>query len=135
MKTVILYLVMFVLSTGQFTAIAQAPFTLLHSRATGSNVITLRCRNSDDNFDSQAQYFLNGTRLDSIDGFEDTDEDPGIVVFQIRRRLEGEYSCGTELQRSPSLSFVGKLFRPITKLGVGWGILVGHSSPVIVPTT
>ena len=111
MKTLTLYLVMMVLSLyiGQYTAEAQAPFTLVDSRARGDNVITLRCRNSDDIFDPQAMYFLNGTRLDSFDGFKDTDEDASTVVFQINRRLEGEYSCGTELQRSESLSFVGKL--------------------------
>ena len=109
MKTLTLYLVTMVLSLhiGQYTVEAQAPFTLVDSR--GDNIIILRCRNSDDIFDPQAMYFLNGTRLDSFDGFKDTDEDASTVVFQINRRLEGEYSCGTELQRSESLSFVGKL--------------------------
>ena len=107
-----LYLAVMVLChqiSQQIAAATQAPYTLVDSRARGSNVITLRCRNSNDVFDSQAMYFLNGTRLDSHDGFQDTDRDPGRVVFQISRRLEGEYSCGTELQRSPSLSFIGKL--------------------------
>ena len=110
METVTLFLVVAILYIGQSPrpAAAQAPYTLVDSRAVGSNVITLRCRNSNDDFDSQAMYFLNGTRLDSHDGFQDTDEDPVRVVFQINRRLEGEYSCGTLLQRSPSLSFVGK---------------------------
>ena len=93
----------------QYTAEAQALFTLVDSRATEDNIITLWCRNSNDIIDPQAMYFLNGTRLDSFDGFEDTDEDASTVVFQISRRLEGEYSCGTEFQRSESLSFVGKL--------------------------
>jgi hypothetical protein len=112
MKTAVLtlYLAVMVLShhIGHYTAAAQAPFTLIDSRDPGSNIITLRCRNSNV-FDPQALYFLNGTRLDSLDGFKDTNEDPGIVVFQMNRRLEGEYSCGTELLRSPSLSFIGKL--------------------------
>jgi hypothetical protein len=108
MKTMTLFLVVAILYIGQSPAAAQAPFTLIDARATGSNIITLRCRNSNDIFDPQAMYFLNGISLDSFDGFEDTNEDPGIVVFQINRRLEGEYSCGTELQRSESLSFVGK---------------------------
>ena len=109
MKTVTLFLVVAILYIGQSPrpAAAQAPFTLVDSRAVGSNIIMLRCRNSNDNFDSQAMYFLNGTRLDSLDGFQDTDEDPGTVVFQMNRRLEGEYSCGTQLQRSLSLSFAG----------------------------
>ena len=111
MKIVILFLVVAILYIGQSSrpAAAQAPYTLVDSRAVGSNVIMLRCRNSNNNFDSQAMYFLNRTRLDSLDayGFQDTDEDPGIVVFQMNRRLEGEYSCGTQLQRSPSLSFAG----------------------------
>ena len=107
-----LYLAVMVLChqiSQQIAAAAQAPYTLVDSRDVGSNVITLRCRNSNDVFDPQAMYFLNGTRLDSLDGFQDTDRDPGTVVFQMNRRLEGEYSCGTELQRSPSLSFIGKL--------------------------
>jgi hypothetical protein len=108
MTTITLFLIIAILYIGQSPAAAQAPFTLIDSRDTGSNIITLRCRNSDDIFDPQALYFLNGTRLDSLDGFVDTNEDPEIVVFQMNRRLEGEYSCGTELQRSPSLSFVGK---------------------------
>ena len=109
-KTLTLYLVVMALShhIGQYTSAAQAPFTLVDFRTAGSNIITLRCRNSDDVFDSQAMYFLNGRTLDSIDGFEDTDEDSSTVVFQINRRLEGEYSCGTQLQRSQSLFFVGK---------------------------
>ena len=114
MKAVTLFLVVAILyNIGQspWHAAAQAPYTLVDSRAVGSNVITLRCRNSIDVFDSQAMYFLNGTRLDSHDGFQDTDEDPGTVVFHMNRRLEGEYSCGTQLQRSPSLSFVGKHVR------------------------
>ena len=125
--TFLLHVVVAILYIEQFTAEAQAPFTLVDSRATGSNIITLRCRNSDDNFDSQAHYFLNGTRLDSFDGFEDTDQDSGIVVFLINRRLEGEYSCGTEDQRSDLLSFVGKtsyLILELTlKLGGGGGLL------------
>ena len=108
-KTMALLLILAILYIEKFTAEAQAPFTLVDSRATGNNIITLRCRNSDDNFDSQAQYFLNGMSLDSFDGFEDTNQDPSMVVFQINRRLEGQYSCGTELQRSESLPFVGKL--------------------------
>ena len=108
MRTIILFLAIAIPYIGQFTTTAQAPFTLVDSRTAGSNIITLRCRNSDDVFDSLAMYFLNGTMLDSIDGFEDTDEDTSTVVFQINRRLEGEYSCGTQLQRSQSLSFVGK---------------------------
>ena len=90
---------------------AQPPFTLVDSRAVGSNSITLRCRrSSDDTFDREALYFLNGTRVDSIDGFVDTSQDPESVVFAISRRLEGEYSCGTENQKSDSLSFIGKKF-------------------------
>ena len=111
MKTVTLFLVVAILyniNQSPRHAAAQAPYTLVDSRTVGSNVITLCCRNSNADFDSQAMYFLNGTRLDLHDGFQDTDEDPGTVVFQINRRLEGEYSCGTELQRSPLLSFVGK---------------------------
>ena len=115
MKTAILMLCIAVIlmvlchHIGQQTAAAAQPFTLVDSRAVGRNIITLRCRNSNDVFDSQAMYFLNGTRLDSFDEFQDTDTDPGTVVFQMNRKLEGEYSCGTELQRSPSLSFIGKL--------------------------
>lgn len=93
----------------QYTAAAQlVPFALIDRRDTRSNIITLQCRNSDSIFDPQAVYFLNGTRLDSFDEFEDTSQDSSMVVFQITRRLEGEYSCGTELQRSATLSFVGK---------------------------
>ena len=121
MKTVTLFLVVAILYIGQspWPAAAQAPFTLVDSRAVGSNIIMLRCRNSNDDFDSQAMYFLNGTRLDSLDGFQDTDEDPGTVVFQMNRRLEGEYSCGTQLQRSPSLFFVGKHVR--ARIHTIWG--------------
>ena len=110
MKTVALFLLGAILHIGQHTASAQQiPFTLINSRDVGSNIITLRCRNSDDIFDTQAMYFLNGTRLDLFNGFEDTSQDSSMVVFQITRRLEGEYSCGTELQRSESLCFIGKL--------------------------
>ena len=134
MKTITLFLVVAILYIGQFPrpAAAQAPFTLVDSRAVGSNVITLRCRNSNDVFDSQAMYFLNGTRLDSHDGFQDTDEDPVRVVFQISRRLEGEYSCGTELQRSPSLSFVGK---HASSMGEGREVIFRRIITLIFPIT
>ena len=130
-------LVVAILYIGQFPGPAAAqdpPYTLVDSRDVGRNVITLRCRNSNADFDSQAMYFLNGTRLDSHDGFQDTDEDPGTVVFQINRRLEGVYSCGTELQRSPSLSFVGKHARA-TIWGEGREVIFRRIIILIFPIT
>ena len=86
-----------------------APFTLIDTRSPESNAITLRCRrNSDDLFEPQAQYFRNGTRVDALQGFFNTNSLPGVVTFLISRRLEGEYSCGTQLQRSYSIPFIGK---------------------------
>ena len=110
MKTVALFLVMAASLHIRCCTVAaqQVPFTLVDSRATRSNIITLRCRNSNDIFDPHAMYYLNGTRLELFNGFVDTSQDPGTVVFQMKRTLEGEYFCGTEHQRSDVLSFVGK---------------------------
>lgn len=84
------------------------PFILVDMRNSGSNSITLRCRRtSDDLFEPQAQYFRNGANVDTIEGFSNTNSERGVVSFQISRRLEGEYSCGTKLQRSNSIPFIG----------------------------
>ena len=86
------------------------PFNLVDMHPPGSNSITLHCcRNSDDHFDSQALYLRNSSRLDSIDGFVNLSDVPGVVTFLINRRLEGGYSCGTEHQRSDSIPVIGKL--------------------------
>ena len=86
-----------------------APFTLVDTRSVGSNSITLRCRRtSDETFEPMAQYFRNGLGVHAIEGFLNTNNEPGIVTFQINRRLEGNYSCGTQLQRSYSIPFIGE---------------------------
>ena len=107
MKAVLVTFFLFILQ-GQCTA-AQPPFTLVVSRNVGSNSIILRCRNSNAILDPRAMYFLNGTRVDLVDGLVDTSRDSSRVVFLITRRLEGEYSCGTELQRSNPLLLIGKI--------------------------
>ena len=65
MKTVALLLAVAVLHMQQHRAATQQiiPFTLINSQSIRSNIITLRCRNSDDIFDPQAMYFLNGTTV------------------------------------------------------------------------
>lgn len=109
MTTAINFLVMFIV-TGLCTAQQNGgvPFTLVDMRSPGSNSITLRCRRtSDDIFHLQAQYFRNGSSVDTIEGFVNTNTESGVVTFQISRRLEGEYSCGTQLQRSNPILFIG----------------------------
>ena len=84
------------------------PFMLVDMRSPMSNSITLRCRRtSDDLFEPQAQYFRNGSSVDTIEGFTNTNSERGVVSFQMSRRLEGEYSCGTQLQRSNSIPLIG----------------------------
>lgn len=87
----------------------DAPFTLVDTRSPGSNSVTLNCRRTSTGlFDPQALYFRNGVRLDTTEGFLNTNNDPGVLSFLMTRKLEGEYSCGTQLERSDSTSFVGK---------------------------
>ena len=77
-----LVLVLTILQAEQYTAAASqqaAPFTLVvEDRVTGSNSITLRCKSSSGNLDHQAQFFLNGTRVDLVRGFVDTSRDRTI---------------------------------------------------------
>ena len=47
--------------------------------------------------------------MNTVEGFINTNSNPGVVTFLISRRLEGGYSCGTQLQRSYSIPFIGKL--------------------------
>ena len=107
MITTINFLVILFIVNGLCTAQQNngVPFVLVDTRNPTSNSITLRCRRtSDDLFEPRAQYFRNGSRVDTIEGFNNQ---LGVVSFQISRRLEGEYSCGNQLQRSNSISFIG----------------------------
>ena len=110
MITAINFLVILFIVSGLCTAQQNGgvPFILVDMRNPGSNSITLRCRRtSDDLFETNALYFRNGTRVDTIEGFTNTNSERGVVSFQISRILEGEYSCGTQLQRSNSIPFIG----------------------------
>ena len=101
-----LVVILFQISTSQQE---EPPFTLVDVRSLESNIITLRCRrNSDDAFDSEAHYYRNNTRLDSISGFVNTNKEQGTVTFMITRELEGEYSCGREHQRSATVPYIGE---------------------------
>lgn len=114
MKTVttLLILLSIALDTCKAQTINDPPFMLVDMRPTATpNLITLQCRRSSDaSFESQAMYYLNGSNVNTVEGFVNLSEEPGTVRFIIQRRLEGEYSCGTLNQRSNSISFIGKLY-------------------------
>ena len=91
-----------------------APFSLRDNRQSMSNTFSLYCLNSSDLNDSRALFFLNDSVLNSANypsfQLDNTNSQPGVVTFHINRQLEGNYSCGINVeQRSTSVPFIGKL--------------------------
>ena len=82
----------------------------LTDRATGSNVLTLQCRNDSGALERRAKFFLNNTELTTANypSFTDQNAQPGVVTFRINRWLEGMYSCGVGQVKSNPVSFIGK---------------------------
>ena len=94
-----------------FVQSTNTPFQLELMRNQGSNIITLRCRN-DSLHEPGAVFYLNGSELnpENYPAFRDEDRQPGVVTFQIKRQLEGMYSCGIGIgeMKSSSSSLIGK---------------------------
>jgi hypothetical protein len=106
-----LIMLQLMITSAFFIQVGNATFHLsLFNRATGSNVLSLRCRN-DSGFPVQrAMFFLNDTELTTANyaSFMDASTTPGEVTFQINRWLEGMYSCGIGQVRSDTTSLIGK---------------------------
>ena len=86
-------------------------FQLQLTRNQGSNVITLRCRNDSGLHELGAVFYLNGSELstENYPAFSNHDGQPGVVTFQIKRQLEGMYSCGIEgMKSSPNSLIISK---------------------------
>ena len=83
---------------------AEKPFSIcLITR--NANLITLQCRLTATGLPiPDAVYFLNGTRL-NFTGLVQGDE-PG-VSFQLRRDLEGYFTCGNDSSMSDPMALIG----------------------------
>ena len=84
---------------------------LLFSRNQGNlNIITLMCRNNGPP-EQEAMFYLNGSVLspEIYPSFRDQDVRPDVVIFQIKRQLEGMYSCTVQDMRSNFHSLISKL--------------------------
>ena len=92
-----------------FVQSTNTTFQLELTRNQDSNIITLRCRN-DGSQEPGAVFYLNGSELnpENYPAFRDEDRQPGVVAFQIKRQLEGMYSCGIGEIKSSSTSLIGK---------------------------
>ena len=88
---------------------AQSTIQVQLIRSQGSNIITLRCQNNS-NFEPRAVFFLNSSELSPTNypAFRNQENQPGVVTFQIKRQLEGMYSCGVGEMKSSPISLISK---------------------------
>ena len=96
-------------------------FELLFTRNQGSNTITLKCRNSSSGVqESQAAFFLNSSELSSANypAFRNHGSQPGMITFQIKRQIEGMYSCGVGEVKSSPISLISKFIIIICQCGI-----------------
>ena len=108
LKTVILVELVIVAVFAQSTI---TTFELLPTRNQGSNTITLRCRNSSSGLqETQAAFFLNSSELSPANypAFRNQESQPGVITFQLKRQLEGMYSCGVGEVKSSPISLISK---------------------------
>ena len=89
------------------SALAQ-DLMLTFRRASSDNFITLTCRDSSAIVITDASYFLNGSRVDTMSEFQRTQDGMGITVT-MTRDFEGTYSCRNLDARSNNLTFIGEL--------------------------
>jgi hypothetical protein len=70
------------------------------------NIITLQCRlTANDQPTPDATFFLNETRLENFTQLQ-LGEDHG-VSFEIRRDLEGYFTCGNDSSMSNPMALIG----------------------------
>lgn len=83
--------------------------SLVFSRPTKSNQVTLTCRDGSFQQLTTANFWLNSSLLTSLlSPSEYTVLANGMIRFTIRWDLEGFYSCGRSTRESNTLELVGK---------------------------
>ena len=83
--------------------------SIVFSRPTESNQVTLTCRDSNYLPLTNANFWLNSSQLSSVlSSSEYTVPANGKIEFTIRWDLEGLYSCGRSNTESNELELVGK---------------------------
>ena len=92
------------------SCVAQSTIQVQLIQSQGCNTIILRCQNNSNFKPKEDTFFLNSSELSPANypAFRNQENQPGVVTFQIKRQLEGMYSCGVEEMKSSPISLISK---------------------------